>query len=231
MQMFSRVRHRPSNCARVKALSSQAVPLVFMSQVVPTSIPNILTSGVPVLGICYGHQLLAHHLGGKVQKGERGEYGVAHLTVASTGCSLERCGEFADLDESSRYRRVCASGFSRHGLHGDLGHSGDVRSRAQTLRLAVSSGGRAYPCRYADLRELCFRRLWRDKRLGCFATHSGRGRTDSRGCKGSERLLLCERRRRFDSRVYALPESFRAKPRLWHLCRHGADAEGRDRVR
>lgn len=43
--------------------------------------PNILTSGVPVLGICYGHQLLAHHLGGKVQKGERGEYGAAHLTV------------------------------------------------------------------------------------------------------------------------------------------------------
>ena len=45
--------------------------------------PNILTSGIPVLGICYGHQLLAHHLGGKVQKGDRGEYGVAHLTVAS----------------------------------------------------------------------------------------------------------------------------------------------------
>jgi GMP synthase (glutamine-hydrolysing) len=44
---------------------------------------NVLTSGLPVLGICYGHQLLAHHLGGKVQKGERGEYGVAHLTVAS----------------------------------------------------------------------------------------------------------------------------------------------------
>jgi GMP synthase (glutamine-hydrolysing) len=44
--------------------------------------PEILTSGVPILGICYGHQLLAHHLGGKVQKGDRGEYGVAHLTVA-----------------------------------------------------------------------------------------------------------------------------------------------------
>lgn len=43
--------------------------------------PEILGIGTPILGICYGHQLLAHHLGGKVQKGERGEYGIAHLKV------------------------------------------------------------------------------------------------------------------------------------------------------
>jgi GMP synthase (glutamine-hydrolysing) len=45
--------------------------------------PRILDSGVPVLGICYGHQLMAHHLGGRVQKGERGEYGIAQLTITS----------------------------------------------------------------------------------------------------------------------------------------------------
>jgi GMP synthase (glutamine-hydrolysing) len=44
--------------------------------------PSILAAGIPVLGICYGHQLLAHHLGGAVRKGSRGEYGVAHLTVS-----------------------------------------------------------------------------------------------------------------------------------------------------
>ena len=44
--------------------------------------PEILSAGIPVLGICYGHQLMARHLGGTVQKGERGEYGLAHLTVA-----------------------------------------------------------------------------------------------------------------------------------------------------
>ncbi len=44
--------------------------------------PEILTLGTPVLGICYGHQLMAKHLGGKVQKGERGEYGLARLTVS-----------------------------------------------------------------------------------------------------------------------------------------------------
>lgn len=45
--------------------------------------PGLLKANLPVLGICYGHQLIARHLGGSVQKGERGEYGMAHLTV---GC-------------------------------------------------------------------------------------------------------------------------------------------------
>ena len=45
--------------------------------------PRVLASGVPVLGICYGHQLMAKHLGGEVQKGDRGEYGIARLTVTA----------------------------------------------------------------------------------------------------------------------------------------------------
>ena len=48
----------------------------------PNIDPGLLRAGFPVLGICYGHQLIAHHLGGAVQKGDRGEYGLAHLTVS-----------------------------------------------------------------------------------------------------------------------------------------------------
>lgn len=45
----------------------------------PSIDPHILQQNVPVLGICYGHQLIAFHLGGRVHKGQRGEYGLAHL--------------------------------------------------------------------------------------------------------------------------------------------------------
>ncbi len=48
----------------------------------PAIDPEILGLGIPVLGICYGHQLIAHHLGGTVQKGTRGEYGPAHLSLS-----------------------------------------------------------------------------------------------------------------------------------------------------
>jgi GMP synthase (glutamine-hydrolysing) len=49
----------------------------------PAIDPRLLSSGVPVLGICYGQQLMAHLLGGTVEKGDRGEYGFAQLDLAT----------------------------------------------------------------------------------------------------------------------------------------------------
>ncbi|MCA9640775.1 MAG: glutamine-hydrolyzing GMP synthase [Polyangiaceae bacterium] len=47
----------------------------------PKSDPGVFDLGVPVLGICYGQQLMALQLGGKVEGSEHREYGPAKLEV------------------------------------------------------------------------------------------------------------------------------------------------------
>ena len=42
--------------------------------------PAIFDLGIPMFGICYGHQLIARQLGGEVARGGRGEYGRAVLS-------------------------------------------------------------------------------------------------------------------------------------------------------
>jgi GMP synthase (glutamine-hydrolysing) len=56
----------------------------------PTCDPKIFDLGIPVLGICYGMQLAAHLMGGKVQGADHREFGRAHLSVAQPGHKLLR---------------------------------------------------------------------------------------------------------------------------------------------
>ena len=49
---------------------------------------ELLALGVPVLGICYGMQLLVHELGGRVEQAEVGEFGRSDLSVIEPGVLL-----------------------------------------------------------------------------------------------------------------------------------------------
>jgi len=49
---------------------------------------NIFSLGVPVLGICFGVQLFAQFLGGRVEKGQKREYGKGTLRVKDASCAL-----------------------------------------------------------------------------------------------------------------------------------------------
>jgi len=52
------------------------------------SIDGVLSLPVPVLGVCYGHQLLAHELGAQVQPGSE-EYGISQLDISDADILFE----------------------------------------------------------------------------------------------------------------------------------------------
>ena len=58
--------------------------------------PALYRLGVPILGICYGMQLMAHELGGKVVRSREREFGPSHLRV------LQSTGLFAGLPSEQK---------------------------------------------------------------------------------------------------------------------------------
>ncbi len=70
----------------------------------PTADPKVLDLGVPVLGICYGMQLVAHLAGGEVKPSRQREYGRADVTVR------EAVGLFAGFEPEA-----CITVWASHG--------------------------------------------------------------------------------------------------------------------
>ncbi|QWK22128.1 glutamine-hydrolyzing GMP synthase [Thermus antranikianii] len=68
------LKHKP------QALILSGGPNSVFDPDAPRPDPRVLTLGLPTLGICYGMQLLAQELGGKVERAGRAEYGKALLT-------------------------------------------------------------------------------------------------------------------------------------------------------
>ncbi|MFM7270112.1 MAG: glutamine-hydrolyzing GMP synthase [Actinomycetes bacterium] len=64
-----------------KAIIFSGGPSSVYAEGAPTIDPAIYESGVPILGICYGGQLMARDLGGEVRHTGSGEYGRTALSV------------------------------------------------------------------------------------------------------------------------------------------------------
>src|SRR5213075_2348338 len=59
--------------------------------------PEIFSLGIPVLGICYGLMLMAHHLGGQVVFTGRREYGAGVLHIANQSDLFDGLGDQLDV--------------------------------------------------------------------------------------------------------------------------------------
>ena len=63
-------------------------PASVYAQDAPKIDAEVLELGVPILGFCYGHQTIAHTLGGKVGHTSAGEYGAAEIQVLAKKSAL-----------------------------------------------------------------------------------------------------------------------------------------------
>ena len=89
--VYSEVRPSETAAAELagaKGLIISGGPSSVYDSASPTVDPGIFNGAAQVLGICYGQQLMAHLLGGTVQPGEKGEYGLATLDLDGTHSAL-----------------------------------------------------------------------------------------------------------------------------------------------
>jgi GMP synthase (glutamine-hydrolysing) len=64
-----------------KAVILSGGPASVLDKDAPLAPPALFSAGVPVLGICYGEQAMAHQLGGQVEGGHHREFGRAEVLV------------------------------------------------------------------------------------------------------------------------------------------------------
>jgi GMP synthase (glutamine-hydrolysing) len=92
-RVYSTILPYHVRAAEIDALSPSGLilsggPSSVYAKDAPLPDPGIFQLGVPILGICYGVQLFAQFLGGKVEPGQKREYGKGTLTVTDRSCAL-----------------------------------------------------------------------------------------------------------------------------------------------
>ena len=117
--------------------------------------PAVYTAGVPVLGICYGMQLMTHALGGEVAPAPHREFGLATIDVqpdAPLFASCRRAGVWASHGD---FVKTAPPGF-RSPRRARTLRSRPWRPRAPPVRAAVPSRGRAHRSRLDILRNFAY---------------------------------------------------------------------------
>jgi GMP synthase (glutamine-hydrolysing) len=101
-QVYSEIVRFNIPAEEVAALQPKGIvlsggPASVYDERAPQLDPKIFELGIPVLGICYGMQLMAYHLGGEVEFSERREYGAGMLHISNGSKLFDGIGEQIDI--------------------------------------------------------------------------------------------------------------------------------------
>lgn len=85
-QVYSEVISYKTTAAQLRQLNPKGIilsggPNSVYAPYAPQCDPGIWDLGIPILGVCYGMQLMVHQMGGQIDRSERGEYGKATLWI------------------------------------------------------------------------------------------------------------------------------------------------------
>lgn len=85
-QVYSEVLSYRTTAEQLRQLNPRGIilsggPSSVYDKGAPHCDPEIWNLGIPILGVCYGMQLMVQQLGGEVERSDRGEYGKASLTI------------------------------------------------------------------------------------------------------------------------------------------------------
>lgn len=94
-RVYSEIMPHHAPFARIEAFRPKGIilsggPASVYARNAPKLDPRVLGLGVPILGICYGMQLLTAMLGGRVSRASRREYGHAEVLIDERAGLLER---------------------------------------------------------------------------------------------------------------------------------------------
>src|SRR5262249_5000209 len=101
-QVYSEIIRFDTPAAEIAELKPKGLilsggPASVYDKGAPQVDPEIFSLGIPVLGICYGLMLMAHHLGGRVVFTGRREYGAGALHIKDSSELLRELGEQLDV--------------------------------------------------------------------------------------------------------------------------------------
>ncbi len=96
--VYSEIHPCQISAEKIKAMQPDALilsggPASVGEKDAPALDMGLLEIGVPVLGICYGMQLLAHNLGGELSQSETREYGPAELELCDSSALWQGLGK------------------------------------------------------------------------------------------------------------------------------------------